>query len=56
MIIPLVIFYFLVFTDLLWFSYKNNKPKNGKYDFWVTLIANSLILVLIWWLIGWKFW
>ena len=56
MIIPLVIFYFFGLTNLLYYSNKHGKPRDGEYNFWIGLISTIINLVLVWWLIGWRFW
>jgi hypothetical protein len=50
----LLILYFMASFELLYASNKHGKPRPN-YDFWATLVAVIINLVLIWWATGWKF-
>lgn len=51
----LLALYLLFLTSLLLSANQHGKPKTGKNDFWTTLFATIISLVLIWWALGWKF-
>ena len=52
----LIAFYVLIFINLLFVANKHGEEVEPKYyNFWRTLIANVIMLILIWWVSGWKF-
>jgi len=51
---PLIIIYVLHAILLLMTANMHGKPKTGKYNFWTSLIATGLTLVMVWWALGWK--
>lgn len=56
MIWGLVILYTFTFIGLLIAANEHGKPKKGKNNFWLVLVAWILQLTLIWWALGWRFW
>ena len=47
--------YAMVLVNLLLMSHMHGKIKEGRYDFWTSLLGNIITLILVWWAIGWKF-
>ena len=50
----LMVIYVLQFINLLIVANKHGQPRED-YNFWITLLSNFITLVLIWWMLGWKF-
>jgi len=51
----LLILYILTGIGVLFAANKHGQPKTDKNNFWFSLIASVIYLVLIWWACGWRF-
>ena len=51
----LIVIYILVAINLLLGSYYHGKPRDGKHNFWITLISSAMWLTITWWTLGWVF-
>lgn len=41
-------------ADLLLLAHLHGKPQK-EYNFWTSIIGKIIVMVLIWWALGWKF-
>lgn len=47
--IPQIIYFALVLISLLFAANQHGKPKKGKHNFWVTVIACIISISILWW-------
>jgi hypothetical protein len=50
----LIILYFLAAFDIVYCAYKHGEQKDD-YNIFVTIFTTIIVLVLIWWAVGWRF-
>jgi len=50
----LIIIYILVFLELMIYSNKHGLPR-GDFNLGIKIIDVILLLILVWWAVGWKF-
>ena len=46
---PQIIILVIVFVGLLIASRQHGKPKEGTHNFWVDLLSNAILILLLWW-------
>lgn len=47
--LPQIIYLTLVLTSLFLTANMHNKPRKGKYNFFATLVAKIILLLLLYW-------
>ena len=52
--VALLVWYILVVVGLLINANQHGKAKTGRHNFWVSVIATSITLVMVWWMLGWQ--
>ena len=55
MILGLLVLYLLSAIDLGISLAKHGEPRAGNHNIFITLIAQLMMLLLVWWITGWRF-
>ncbi len=53
--VALIIIYAIILFELGAAAALHGSRKNDRFNFFITLITNGVVLVLVWWALGWRF-
>ena len=53
--VALILIYALLIFELGANAALHGKSKNSTYNFWTTLFMQAVVMLLIWWALGWRF-